>query len=122
MGRVIHFEITADDIQRACKFYEIFGWKFSDASMPGTEYWLAKTGEEGSLGIDGAITHRAYSNVPVRNTIDVDNLDSMVKKVREAGGKIVGEIQAIPGVGRYVNARDSEGNQFGMLQAARGNK
>jgi len=54
MGRVVHFEITADDTARAKKFYEIFDWEITDANMPGAEYWLAKTGEDNDMGIDYA--------------------------------------------------------------------
>lgn len=116
MGRVIHFEISADDVTRARKFYKIFGWKITDAGLPDTEYWLAKTGPMDTPGIDGAIMPRRYSKTPVRHTIDVDNIDAMIKKVEKAGGTIDGDKQNIPGIGVYINAVDTEGNQFGMLQ------
>ena len=41
MGRVVHFEIAADDVERAKKFYAIFGWEITSSGMPGMEYWLA---------------------------------------------------------------------------------
>lgn len=119
MGRVVHFEIAADDVARAKKFYEIFGWEITDAKMPGGEYWLAKTGDETDMGIDGAIMPREYSpKQAVRNTISVDDLDDMIRKVEAAGGKLDGEKQDIPGVGKYANVRDTEGNQVGLLQPA----
>ena len=116
MGRVVHFEITADDVTRAREFYEIFGWEIKDAGMPGMEYWLAKTGD-GEMGIDGAIMPRSYSPQPVINTIAVDDLDAMIEKVKTVGGTIVGEKQTIPDVGDFIYAVDTEGNKFGMLQA-----
>ena len=79
MGRVMHFEITANDIARARKFYQIFGWEISDAGMPGMEYWLAKTGQ--GMGIDGAIMPRSFQAQAVINWISVDNLDKMITKV-----------------------------------------
>ena len=115
MGRVIHFEIAADDIARARKFYENFGWKIEDAHMPEGEYWLAKTGS--GEGIDGAIMPRSYSpQQPVVVTITVDDLDAMMEKVTAAGGKLLGDKQPIPGVGDFIYALDTEGNKFGMLQ------
>ncbi|HSX33466.1 MAG TPA: VOC family protein [Candidatus Saccharimonadales bacterium] len=114
MGRVIHFEISADDVERAKKFYEIFGWKIEDAHMPGGEYWLAKTGS--GDGIDGAIMPRSYNTQAIINTIEVDNLDEMIEKVKAAGGKITRDKDTIPGVGDFVYGEDSEGNVFGMLQ------
>ena len=116
MGRVIHFEIAADDVARARTFYEIFGWKMEKAPMPG-EYWLAKTGDK-APGIDGAIMPRTYSpKQPIRNTISVEDIDAMIKQVKAAGGTIDSKKDMIPGVGYYVNATDTEGNHFGMLQA-----
>jgi predicted enzyme related to lactoylglutathione lyase len=60
-------------------------------------------------------------NVP-HLVISVDNLEESMKKVEEAGGKILGgakgpgTIDDIPGVGRYISFEDSEGNHAGMLQ------
>jgi predicted enzyme related to lactoylglutathione lyase len=116
MGRVIHFEITADDTARAQKFYEIFGWEIKDAGMDGMEYLLAQTGE--GEGIDGAIMSRNYRPQPVINWISVDDLDDMIEKVKTAGGKIIGDRHTIPGVGDTIYASDTEGNTFGMLQPA----
>lgn len=114
MGRVVHFEITADDVERAKKFYAIFGWDIKDSGAPEMEYWLAKTGE--GIGIDGAIMPRKYNAQPVINTIAVDNLDEMIEKVKAAGGKTAGDKQKIPEVGDFIYCLDSEGNKFGMLQ------
>ena len=117
MGRVVHFEIGADDIARAKKFYEIFGWQITDAGMPSGEYWLAKTGSDKEMGIDGDIMPRSYNpGQAFRNVISVDDIDEMVKKVKAAGGKVEDKVGEIPGVGRYVNIRDSEGNRVGLLQ------
>jgi predicted enzyme related to lactoylglutathione lyase len=116
MGRVVHFEITADDVARARKFYEVFGWKITDSGMPDTDYWLADTGPEDDMGINGAIMPRTYNPQPVIHWISVDDLDQMIGKVETAGGKIVGERHTIPGVGDTQYASDTEGNVFGMLQ------
>lgn len=117
MGRIIHFEITADDVARACKFYEIFGWKIESAGMPGAEYWLAETGPESDAGINGAIMPRSYKSQPTINWVSVDDIDDMSKKVQAAGGKPLGDKQTVPGVGDTQYATDSEGNIFGMIQA-----
>ncbi len=115
MGRVVHFEITADDVSRARKFYEIFDWTINDSGMPGAEYWLVDTGK-GEIGINGAIMPRAYKTQPVVHWISVDNLDAMIDKVKASGGEIVGERQTVPGIGDTIYAHDTEGNTFGMIQ------
>ena len=54
--------------------------------------------------------------------ISVDNIEASIKKVEEAGGKVLGgskgkgTIDDIPGIGRYVSFVDTEGNHVGMLQ------
>jgi hypothetical protein len=115
MGRVVHFEITADDVPRARRFYEIFDWTIADSGMPGAEYWLAHTGE-GDIGINGAIMPRADKTQPVVHWIAVENLEAMIEKVKASGGQIVGERQTVPGTGDTIYARDTEGNTFGMIQ------
>lgn|SRR5487761_1187268 len=118
MGRVVHFEITADDVARARKFYEVFGWKITDAGMPGGEYWLAAPGMLDETGIGGAIMSRSYQKQPSIIWVDVDDLDAMIEKVKAAGGEIVGDKQTVPGVGDTIYAKDTEGNVFGMIQPA----
>src|SRR3712207_3883164 len=60
MGRIVHFEIHVNDMERAKRFYgDVFGWKFEDyseyAEMP---YFGAVTGDDGELGINGALMQR----------------------------------------------------------------
>ena len=58
MSRVNHFEINADDPERAAKFYaNVCGWKIDKWKGP-IEYWLVTTGESDEPGIDGAIMRR----------------------------------------------------------------
>ena len=117
MGRVVHFEITANDMKRAKKFYETFGWKIEDSGMEGTDYQLAKTGED-SIGLDGAIMPKEYNPQPAILWISVDDLDDMLGKVVIAGGKTVGERHSIPGIGETVYIEDTEGNTVGLIQSA----
>jgi len=48
--------------------------------------------------------------------ISVDDVARSMKKVTDAGGKVLGEPMEIPDVGRYVSFVDSEGNRVSMLQ------
>ncbi len=118
MGKVMHFEITADDVARAKKFYEIFGWKINDANMQGLgtmRYLVAKTGE-GESGTDGAIMTREFRSEPTIIWISVDNLDEMIDKVQAAGGKTAGERHSVPGIGDTIYIKDTEGNTVGLIQ------
>ncbi len=115
MPRPIHFEIPADQPDRAVRFYEqVFGWQFQkwDGPMP---YWLVRTGE--GCGIDGGLMNRAHPGQGTVNTVDVPSCDECVRKVEAAGGKIVMPKMAVPGVGWLAYCADTEGNTFGVMQA-----
>ena len=58
MPRVTHFEVHADDPERAAKFYrDAFGWKIDKWEGP-VDYWLVTTGTEDEPGIDGGLVVR----------------------------------------------------------------
>jgi len=117
MPRVIHFEIPAENAERAAEFYKsVFGWKIKDAGMP-MPYFLARTGKEGTMGIDGAIMDKKGTTAQtVTNTIDVRSVDESVAKITKAGGKQVTQKDTIPGIGDFCYCTDTEGNLFGILQ------
>ncbi|HZW39650.1 MAG TPA: VOC family protein [Ignavibacteriaceae bacterium] len=116
MNRVVHFEIAAEQPDRATKFYsDIFGWQINkwEGPMP---YWLIKTGEQGETGIDGAIFERKENWPTIVNTIEVASVDDFNEKIKKAGGEVVTPKDAIPGVGYMSYCRDTEGNIFGIMQ------
>ncbi len=48
--------------------------------------------------------------------VAVDDIKESMKKVADAGGKVLGGPMEIPGVGKYVSFLDTEGNRVSMLQ------
>jgi uncharacterized protein len=124
MGRVIHFEIHADDPGRCADFYRsLFGWQIRRWEGP-VDYWLVSSGPDSEPGIDGAILRRMGSSGPAEgaavnafvNTIEVDSIDQAERAVPEAGGEQVLPQQDLPGVGKVAYFRDTEGNIFGVLE------
>lgn len=120
MGRVVHFEVMAEDTQRARQFYEgVFGWEVQKWDGP-FEYWLVKTGAEGEPGIDGAIMERRSDDGPGAGafvcTVSVSSLDESLRAVEQQGGETISPKDTIPGVGSFAYCRDPEGNVFGMMQ------
>jgi predicted enzyme related to lactoylglutathione lyase len=116
-SRIVHFELPADDPDRAAKFYaDAFGWKITKWGGP-TDYWLVTTGADGEPGIDGGIGKRQSAEDQTTNTIDVPDLDAAVAAVEAAGGRITNAKHAVSGVGWLAYATDTEGNPFGMMQA-----
>jgi hypothetical protein len=116
MPRVVHFEIDANNPERAVKFYEkVFGWKLTKWEGP-IEYWLISTGKENEPGIDGGLARRTMSEPSTVNTIDVPSVDEFVKKVEGNGGSIIRPKMAVLGVGYMAYFKDPEGNIFGMME------
>lgn len=117
MPRVIHFEIPADNPERAVKFYQVvFGWQFQKWEGP-MEYWLVTTGPDGRPGINGGLLRRQQPGQGTVNTLDVESVDAAVATVEKNGGKVALPKMTIPGVGYVAYCLDPEGNVFGMLEA-----
>ena len=117
MSRVIHFEIPADNPERAAEFYrEVFGWQLQKWQGP-QEYWLVTTGPEGQPGINGGLMRRTNPGAGTVNTIGVASVDKCAAAIEKKGGKTVVPKMAIPGVGYLAYCMDTEGNTFGILEA-----
>lgn len=117
MRPVVHFEIPADDIERAKKFYnELFGWEIS--APPGFEdYWFVMTKEDdGGPGMNGGMMKRQNPEHRPMNYIDVEDVDEYAAKVVELGGQVVMPKTPVPKMGWFVVCVDTENNCFGIWQ------
>jgi predicted enzyme related to lactoylglutathione lyase len=127
MPRVIHFEIVADNPERAMKFYkEVFGWEFNKWDGP-QDYWLVKTGEDSQPGINGGLTPKTNQGSGntggrITNSIDVHSIDEFSNKISMEGGKVLSPKMPIPGVGYLAICEDTEGISFGIIQYDRNAK
>ncbi len=89
MPKIVHFELNVKDVEKTKKFYEsVFGWKIKKWEGP-VDYWLIMTGEEGEPGIDGGLGHEEEGIPSVVNTIDVNDVDEIIKKIKNNGGEVV---------------------------------
>jgi uncharacterized protein len=115
--KVIHFEIPAEDTKRAVAFYKsAFGWKFSEYGGEGMDYLLATAGEDNEPGINGAISEKGEIHSTTINTISVPSFEDAVKKIKAAGGEILGSKMTVPNVGYMAYCKDTEKNIFGIMQ------
>ena len=128
MARVVHFEVHADNPERAIHFYQsCFGWQFQKWEGGAEDYWLIITGPDDKPGINGGLLRR---NLKVQGqgvtafvcTLDVESIDDAIRKVESLGGLTVMPRMAVPGIGWYAYFRDTEGNLFGCMQADRNAK
>jgi predicted enzyme related to lactoylglutathione lyase len=123
MDKVAHFEIPADDMNRAQAFYAAaFDWKFM--SPPGLQYLLVQTTESDQRGpknpgaINGGILARKAPVTSPVITINVANMDEALARVQKAGGQVVHPKFAVGTFGFSAYIKDTEGNVIGVWQSA----
>jgi uncharacterized protein len=106
-AKVVWFELPVDDTERARGFYgPLMGWEL-EAFDGSEDYLLTYAG--------GGAIHPANGRKGAFVYFGSDDVDASVARVRELGG-LANEPQEIPGVGRYAQCSDPEGNVFGFYQ------
>jgi len=126
MNPVVHFEMPADDRKRMAKFYEkAFDWQTKMLGPEMNDYVVVTTTETGTDGTPkrpGAINGGFFPKKPdwpaqyPSVVIAVDDMENAMKRVADAGGRVLGEPMEIPGIGTYVSFFDTEGNRVSMLR------
>ena len=128
MCPVVHFEMPAEDRNRMAAFYQkAFGWKVQMLGPEMGDYVLVTTAESDVKpgAPAGAINGGFFPKKPdwpaqyPSVVIAVDDIKSAMQRVRDAGGRVLGEPMQIPSVGQYVAFFDTEGNRASMLQPDR---
>jgi uncharacterized protein len=128
MCPVVHFEMPAEDRNRMAAFYQkAFGWKVQMLGPEMGDYVLVTTAESDVKpgAPAGAINGGFFPKKPdwpaqyPSVVIAVDDIESAIRRVAAAGGKVLGEPMQIPSVGQYVAFFDTEGNRASMLQPDR---
>jgi len=129
MCSVVHFEMPYKDRERAARFYAAaFGWTHQFLGPEMGDYMLVSTAPAGArppvppeaaLGSINGGLYPFKADWPMQHpsvVIAVEDIHAAIQRVTQAGGKVLGEPRAIPGVGEYVAFCDTEGNHNSMLQ------
>ena len=129
MNRVSNFEIPTDDKARSKDFYsQVFDWQIADVPVAmeggmGT-YTVVTTvatdprtqvpTEPGA--INGAIVERHGDVTGPVIIVTVDSVEEHLKKVAEAGGKVVEGKREVTNMGYYAYVADPSGNVIGLWE------
>jgi len=114
MGIVQHFEIPADDVERAVAFYAtVFGWTSKRASDDLVFIDPTDGGPE-QVAIGGDIHQRADPSHGPTFVVTVESIEDSLALIETAGGTRHGEIQVLEGEGRFTYFLDPEGNRVGL--------
>lgn len=109
-------ELWSKDPGKTEKFYtEVFGYSVDTMPMPQGDYRILKNGEAPRGGLmgapEGAPAHWTYY-------VTVDDTDATAKRAKQLGGKLVGELMDVPGVGRFGFIQDRQGVMLGIITPA----
>ena len=125
MDKVIFFEIPADNLARARKFYgTVFDWKMNE--IPSMHYTQVGTVEADKLGvrgkpkepgaINGGMVERNDSVKSPVIYISVENIDEAAATIEKNGGKVIQPKSPVGNFGFAAYFRDTEGNVVGLWQ------
>jgi len=95
-------------------FEKVFSWKFEQ--FGDQDYWFAKTGDDDSAGINGAIIKKRHPEQPIANSIEVNSIDSTAEQIKREGGEIVVAKMPIPSMGWLAFFKDPDGNIHGLWE------
>lgn len=108
---IVHFEVPADDVERAKRFYqELFGWQFQ---APQGDYHIIDTGEG---GIGGGMMKRPVPEHRITIYIGVESLDEYLAKAQSLGATVVMPKTPVPGMGYFAQFIDTEGNALAIWE------
>jgi predicted enzyme related to lactoylglutathione lyase len=108
---IVHFEIPADQPERAAEFYrKLFGWeitRYEGAAdgREGFEYWMVRTvptdaeGRPLRPGVNGGLMRRMAPDQPPVNYISVSDVDEFTQKAERLGAKVHMPKHPVPGMG-----------------------
>ena len=117
MNRFTHFELATNDLEKTAAFYrDVFGWQIHKWEGP-VDYWLVDTGDASTPGINGGLMPAGGPLHGTVNTIEVEDIDLAIAKVKAHGGEIIFEKEPIPGVGYQAYFKDNAGIIVGLHQA-----
>lgn len=116
MPTFVHFDVPADDINRAQAFYaSLFGWTFKRYGGPIEYFQIGTTAEDGSAGLAGGMGPRGAPDQQIMNYVGVPSVGSYLDRVAQLGGTVLMPRTVIPTIGSLAICQDTEGNRFGLV-------
>jgi predicted enzyme related to lactoylglutathione lyase len=117
MSTIVHFDVPAENINRAKNFYEkLFNWKIEPVPGPMEYFNISTMDDKGNLSVGGGMGKRGQPNQKITNYIGVDSIEDYLKKVEDLGGKIIMPKTTIPGFGYLATFLDTENNILGLWE------
>ena len=113
---VCWFDVPADDLKRAKKFYtSLFGWKFAKLPAAIADYWHIDTGGK-DASPDGGLLPRMHPGHSITVYVTVLSVDKALAKVQKLGGMVCKPKTSVPHMGYFAICEDTEHNVFALWE------
>ena len=118
-GASMHWnELWTSDAEAAVKFYtEVFGLSTSAMDMPNGKYHLLNVSEDVATG---GIMTKPSADIPSMwlPYVEVDDTDATADRIKNNGGKVLGPVLEMEGIGRFAQIADDQGAVIGIIKPA----
>jgi predicted enzyme related to lactoylglutathione lyase len=116
MHGVTHVEIPVTNMKRAKDWYgKIFGWTFQDYDKQ-YSLWNAPGG-----GVGGGLylVKKMPAKAAMRVYLDVEDVDTKLKEIKKARGKILVPKSEVPAFGWWAAFKEPQGVELYLWQSTR---
>jgi predicted enzyme related to lactoylglutathione lyase len=117
LGRIVWYELLTTDMKAAGKFYSaVVGWTVEP--FEGSPHPYDAFNRSGNVPVGGVMTIPAGMNFPPHweMYVAVPSFDEAAAKIQRLGGKGLGPVLEIPGVGRMQTMTDPQGAVFAIIE------
>lgn len=112
-GEIVHIEFPVNDLEKAGNFYaDLFGWKIQPWQEMNYATFEPDEGPGGGFAPIDGVTYKVGTVIVYLYTED---LEGTLKKIVDAGGKVVVSRQEIDGQGWFALFNDPTGNLLGLF-------
>ena len=82
MATIVHFDLPAEDLDRAASFYgKLFGWKFERMPGPIEYFGITTFDEQGKPSLGGGMGKKNEWDTGITNYVGVDSVEDTLKKL-----------------------------------------
>lgn len=117
MATIVHFDLPAEDLERAASFYgKLFGWKFERMPGPIEYFGITTFDEQGRPSLGGGMGKKNDWDTGITNYVGVASVEDTLKALAELGGRVVLPRTEVGEFGYLAVCLDPEGNKFGLWE------
>lgn len=120
-GKFVWHTLTSDDLAASKKFYSaLLGWSYSETTVLGKAYTVARLGQTPVAGMRGPDPERGKTASHWLSYISVADVEASVAKAKAEGGDVLAGPTDVGTLGRAAVLKDPQGAPFGLVHLSAG--